>query len=149
KTGVIAVPLADVARIERTAPAPGGSPSPAGGAASGGGRTGAPAAVPATLGPPGSDLAADERRVEFLRRRIADKATVAGGDATLALDRREIVARLTALGEAALSARRYDDARRRTEEALTYDPSSVRVRRGLGAALIGLEQPLRARTVLE
>ncbi|HKQ97524.1 MAG TPA: tetratricopeptide repeat protein [Candidatus Polarisedimenticolia bacterium] len=135
KSGVITVPRADVARIEKSAPPPTG--------------TGGTSAVPATLGPPGSDLAADERRVEFLRRRIADRTAAAGGDASIALDRREIVARLTVLAEASLSSRRYEEARRRAEEALTYDPSNVRVRRGLGAALIGLEQPLRARTVLE
>jgi hypothetical protein len=153
KTGVITVPRADVARVERSAPAappaagapPAAASGPASGASAGPPGTGGPTPP----GPPGADLAADERRVEFLRRRIADQTAARTGASSIDLDRREIVARLTVLGEASLSSRRYDDARRRIEEALTYDSANARARRGLGAALIGLEQPARARTILE
>ncbi|HUD70823.1 MAG TPA: tetratricopeptide repeat protein, partial [Dongiaceae bacterium] len=149
KTGVITVPRADVVRIERSAPPP-ATPGPGavpGSAAPPAAPGGSAAAAP--IGPPGADPAADERRVEVLRRRIADPAAARSGSSTLDLDRREIVARLTAIGERALSSRRYDDARRSVEEALRYDPANARARRGLGAALLGLEQPARARTVLE
>jgi len=54
-----------------------------------------------------------------------------------------------AAGEKALGERRYEEARRSFAAALAVDPGDRRARRGLAAALLGLDQPARARTVVE
>jgi tetratricopeptide (TPR) repeat protein len=64
-------------------------------------------------------------------------------------NRRQIVALLDQLGEAALRERRPDDARRQFEEALTWNAADVRGQRGLGASYLALDNPALARSVLE
>jgi tetratricopeptide (TPR) repeat protein len=122
--GVIVVPRADVARIEKSAPAPA-----AGAAAPASGAPRAPAAT--TAGTPAAQR--------------SSPPGAAPKDAAL----REQVNALLSEGSRALGERRFDDARRRFEEALMRDPASTNARGGLAAALLGLGQPARARTILD
>ena len=145
-TMTIVVPREEVARIEKgpkSGSAPGATPASPGGATAPSPGASAPGApTPSGAADSGGDAKADAARLEELKRRLAEP---------LARDenRRQIVALLGRMGERALSERKPEEARRRFAEALTYDPSDLRGRRGLAAALLMLDRTAEARTTIE
>jgi hypothetical protein len=126
------VPKDEVARIDKTAPA-----------------TAAAAAPPAGPGPSkppaaaADDPAADARQLDELRRRLS------GPPVARDENRRQIVALLDRMGERSLRNRQPDEARRRFEEALAWEPADLRARRGQGASLLMLDRTTEARAALE
>ena len=143
----IVVPRAEVDRIDRGAPAPGAAPKAAPPAAGEKSAPHAPApAAPAPAAPataPPDDPAADAAKLDELRRRLS--APSVGRDE----NRRQIVALLDRMGERSLSIRQPEEARRRFEEALTWDGADLRARRGQAAALLMLDRTAEARGALE
>ena len=148
----IIVPRNEVDRVEKTPPGSGKQPAspapPAAGTkppAGGAGGTGAAAGKTSPAGSAGpDDAAADAAKVEELRRRLT-AGTPVGRDE----NRRQIVSLLNRMGERALTARQPEEARRRFEEALTWEASDLRARRGLGAALLMLDRTAEARAGIE
>jgi tetratricopeptide (TPR) repeat protein len=134
----IVVPRADVASIEPSRPAV----APAGPGAAGAAAP-APGAHPGGGSPSGDDAEADARRLDDLRRRLLEPGLAQ------AENRRQVVALLDRMGERSLRARHADEARRRFEEALTWDASDLRGKRGLAAAHLALDQVPLARSVAE
>jgi|KBSSwiStaDraftv2_1062776.scaffolds.fasta_scaffold164789_2 hypothetical protein len=145
----IVVPKDEVDRVDKTLPAP-GSASPAPGS----GATKSPPGTAATPRPatgtgPGigtaqaDDPAADAARLDDLRRRLAGPAVARDEN------RRQIVALLDRMGERSLQSRQPDEARRRFEEALAWEPADLRARRGQAAALLMLDRTAEARAALD
>src|SRR6185295_6638686 len=64
-------------------------------------------------------------------------------------NRRQIVALLDRMGERSLLARQPDEARRRFEEALAWEPADLRARRGQAASLLMLDRTPEARVALD
>jgi tetratricopeptide (TPR) repeat protein len=132
----ITVPRGDVASIEKSPPKP---------------VAPAPSAPPSDLLPPDkppagaapSDPAADERKLDELRRRLQSPGPGSGEN------RRQIVELLDRMGETALRERRPDDARRQFAEALVWDAADVRGQRGLGASYLAQDNFALARSSLE
>ncbi|HET8945654.1 MAG TPA: tetratricopeptide repeat protein [Candidatus Polarisedimenticolia bacterium] len=144
----IVVPKDEVDRIDKTPPATGSAAAPPGPPSGGaapkdkpGAQATAPKAPPATGA--ADDPAADAARLDDLRRRLAGPAM--GRDE----NRRQIVALLDRMGERSLQNRQPEEARRRFEEALAWEPADLRARRGQSASLLMLDRTAEARTTLE
>ena len=149
----IVVPRRDVASIETASspPVPPGSPGPGNPAGPSGG---APSAGPGIAGGPASPAQPGSRpsafdRAEALRRLDELKERLERSPLAREQNRGQIAALLDRLGEEDLKARSPEEARRRFEQALTYDGGDLRARRGLAAALLDLGQDAYARSVLE
>jgi tetratricopeptide (TPR) repeat protein len=149
----IVVPKDEVDRIDKTPAAPGGAAAPPSSSNAAAPKTppGTAAAPrpPAATGSaaPGTaqidDPAKDAARLDDLRRRLTGPAVARDEN------RRQIVTLLDRMGERSLQARQPEEARRRFEEALAWEPADLRARRGQAASLLTLDRTAEARVALD